>query len=105
MNLEILNTFEGEISSLLFTAFVFIIGLTMKDLLTSASFGFLFYIDKNFNEGDNVYVDGQLSTIVNISIKRTIFKIHETNRWKYVPNSRIRYLNLEKVIEPNSQDK
>lgn len=97
---EILTALQGEIGTLISSAVVIIIGLIVKDLLSAAAFGLMFYLDKSFNEGDVVYVNGEMATIIKISLSRTIFKMQNNSRWKYVHNSRIRYLDLEKVIEP-----
>lgn len=94
---------ESSILGVIGIAIVAIFSLIIKDVLSSAAFGFLFYLDKSFNEGDNVYINGEHATIVKISITRSIFKMHETNRWKYVHNSKIRDLDLEKVVEPNEK--
>ncbi len=92
---------EAEISTLIATGLVIVVGLIIKDVLSAAAFGVMFYLDRNFNEGDTVYINGQLSTIIKISLTKSIFKMHDSNRWKYVHNSRIRFLDLEKVIEPD----
>lgn len=97
---EFINVLQGEIGALITSAIVIVIGLIVKDLLSAAAFGLMFYLDKSFNEGDVVYVNGEMATIIKISLSRTIFKMYDSNRWKYVHNSRIRYLDLEKVIEP-----
>jgi len=100
---EILNALQGEIGTLITTGIAIIIGLIAKDVLSAVTFGLLFYIDKDFNEGDTVYINGKLATIIKISFNKSIFKIHESNRWKYIHNSRVRYLDLEKVVEPETK--
>ncbi len=94
---------QSELGTMITTGIVIIIGLIVKDILSAAAFGILFYFDRNFHEGDTVYVNGQLATIIKISLTKSIFKMHDSNRWKYVHNSRIRFLDLEKVIEPNKE--
>ena len=81
-----------------------VISLSIKELLSSFAFGFLFYLDRNFHEGDVVYVDSEKATIVKISMTRTIFKIHETNLWRYIHNAQTRNIKLEKDVE-NTFDK
>lgn len=105
METEILNLLQGEIGTLITSALVIITGLIVKDLLSSSAFGLMFYLDKSFNEGDTVYINGELATIIKISFTRSIFKMQNNSRWKYVHNSRIRYLDLEKVIEPEPIEK
>ena len=103
MEYEIFKIFQAETSQMI-TAFVVIItGLIAKDILSAAAFGIMFFLDRNFHEGDNVYINGQLATIIKISLTKSIFKMHDSNRWKYVHNSRIRFLDLEKVVEPNKE--
>lgn len=92
---------ESSALGIIAIALIVIFTLILKDVLSSASFGFLFYLDKSFNEGDSIYINGKRATIVKISMTKSIFKMHETNRWKYVHNSKIRDLDLEKVVEPN----
>jgi small-conductance mechanosensitive channel len=99
----LMSQIETELSALITAGIVIIIGLIVKDILSAAAFGILFYFDRNFHEGDTVYVNGQLATIIRISLTKSIFKMHDSNRWKYVHNSRIRFLDLEKVIEPNKE--
>lgn len=82
----------------------FIIGFVIKDLLTTFAYSLMFYLDKDFVEGDNVIVDGELATIINIKLTRTIFRMAKNGNWRYVHNSKIRYLKLEKVKEPKDED-
>ena len=98
--ITITQQLEAELSTLIATGLVIVVGLIMKDILSAAAFGVMFYLDRNFHEGDTVYINGQLSTIIKISLTKSIFKMHDNNRWKYVHNSRIRFLDLEKVVEP-----
>lgn len=97
----ILQQLEAELATIVATGIAIIVGLIVKDVLSASVFGILFYLDRNFHEGDTVYINGQLSTIIKISLTKSIFKMHDSNRWKYVHNSRIRFLDLEKVIEPD----
>lgn len=94
---------EGYMSQLITTTVIIVAGLIFKDVLSSSVFGILFYLDRNFHEGDTVYINGQLSTIIKISLTKSIFKMHDSNRWKYVHNSRVRFLDLEKVVEPDKK--
>lgn len=100
---EILAVLQGELGTLISSAAVIIIGLIIKDILSASAFGVMFYLDRNFNEGDVVYINGELATIIKISFTKSIFKMQNNSRWKYVHNSRIRYLDLEKVIEPENK--
>jgi hypothetical protein len=54
-----------------------------------------------FNEGDEVLLDGELAMIVKIGTRETVFGVYSDRgyTWRYVPNERIPYLKLEKVIK------
>jgi hypothetical protein len=54
-----------------------------------------------FNEGDEVLLDGELAMIVKIGARQTVFGVYSDRgyTWRYVPNERIPYLKLEKVIK------
>ena len=90
-----------EIGTLVLGWFAFIIGMVIKDLLTAATFGVLFYLDPQFTEGDTVYIDGDEAIIQKIGLSVTIFKVIETGRWRYSRNEKIRYHKLEKLVEVN----
>jgi len=90
-----------EIGTLVLGWFAFVIGMVIKDLLTAATFGVLFYLDPQFTEGDTVYIDGDEAIIQKIGLSVTIFKVMETGRWRYIRNEKIRYHKLEKLVEVN----
>ena len=58
-------------------------------------------MDKAFNEGDKVLLDGCEATILKIGMRQTVFGIYSARGyvWRYVPNERILTLKLEKVID------
>ena len=60
-----------------------------------------FKFDPAFNEGDEVLLDGELAMIVKIGARQTVFGVYSERgyTWRYVPNERIPYLKLEKVIK------
>jgi hypothetical protein len=72
----------------------------MKDYATSLAKGLKFKMNPAFNEGDEVLLDGELSMIVKIGTRETVFGVYSERgyTWRYVPNERIPYLKLEKVI-------
>ena len=57
-------------------------------------------MNKAFNEGDPVLLDGQDAVIVKIGLSETVFGVYGERgyTWRYVPNERIPFLKLEKVI-------
>ena len=72
-----------------------------KDFATSLAKGLKFKQNPLFNEGDKCLLEGEEAIIVKIGIRSTVFGLY-TNRgytWRVVPNERIEYLKLEKVID------
>ena len=81
------------------------VGLAIKDLVTTLVGGFLFFMNKDFNEGDHVFLDGEKAIIVKIGLRQTVFGIDNGRGlvWRYVYNHKISSLKLEKVITPNEE--
>ena len=79
------------------------IAIWVKDFATALAKGLKFKMNKSFNEGDKVILDGEESIIVKIGLTETVFGVYNGNgyTWRYVPNERIPYLKLEKVINPD----
>lgn len=77
-----------------------LVAIWMKDYATSLAKGLKFKMNPAFNEGDEVLLDGELSMIVKIGTRETVFGVYSDRgyTWRYVPNERIPYLKLEKVI-------
>jgi hypothetical protein len=82
-----------------------VITLMFKDYATGIAKGMAFKLNKDFQEGDKVILDGERALIVKIGNSTTVFGIHKSNGdfdgdycWRYVPNERISGLKLEKVI-------
>ena len=78
-----------------------LVAIWMKDYATSLAKGLKFKMNPAFNEGDEVLLDGELSMIVKIGTRETVFGVYSARgyTWRYVPNERIPYLKLEKVIK------
>ena len=62
-------------------------------------------MNKQFQEGDKVLIDGERALIVKIGIAQTVFGIQKSHGefggdyvWRYVPNERIEFLKIEKII-------
>jgi hypothetical protein len=84
---------------------IVIIGFMIKDFATKLSKGIAFSMNKQFQEGDHVLVDGERALIVKIGITQTVFGVTKDAGplegdyvWRYVPNERIAFLKIEKVI-------
>ena len=99
----------------------FITGLTMvviaiwlKDFAIKIAKGIMFNMNKAFQEGDKVILDGERALIVKIGLTQTVFGITKEGGdwdgdyvWRYVPNERIPFLKLEKVVfdhTPNNNE-
>ena len=80
-----------------------IIAIMFKDWATSLAKGLQFKWNPAFNEGDKVILDGAEGMIVKIGTRETVFSVYSKSGliWRYVPNERIAYLKLEKVINPD----
>ena len=80
-----------------------IVAIWFKDIATAMAKGLKFKMNKAFNAGDQVILDGQDAVIVSIGTTETVFGIYSEKgyTWRYVPNERIAMLKLEKVINPD----
>lgn len=104
MDLSFIDQIVAQFLPFIALGLSFILGLVLKDLLSTFAYSLMFYLDKDFQEGDNVIVDGELATIINIKLNKTVFRLAKNGNWRYVHNSKVRYLNLEKVKEPKDED-
>lgn len=77
-----------------------ILVLILKDWAANIAKGIKFYRDPAFMPGHRVILDGEQATIIDIGLTRTVFQIQRDDQttWRYVPNTRIDYLKLEKVL-------
>ena len=80
-----------------------IVAIWIKDFATSLAKGFKFQMNKAFNEGDKVLLEGREAVIIKIGISETVFGVYSEKGyiWRYVPNERIVMLKLEKIINPD----
>ena len=84
---------------------IVVFGFMLKDFATKMSKGIAFSMNKQFQEGDHVLIDGERALIVKIGVTQTVFGVTKSNGefdgdyvWRYVPNERIEFLKLEKII-------
>jgi len=90
-------------------AVAIIITLWLRDTAGRVIKGLSFKFSRQFNEGDEVILDGERALIVKIGFATTVFGIYRTNEnstkinhyWRYVPNERIPFLHLEKIVAGN----
>ena len=96
VGMEITNLIMPFISALV----LLVITLWFKDFATKIAKGMMFKMNRAFNEGDKVILDGKDSVIVKIGLTETVFGVYgdQGYTWRYVPNERIPTLKLEKVI-------
>ena len=100
-----LNTLSMDLTGMLLPWIAVLISLVIaiwfKDFATGLAKGLKFKFDPAFNEGDEVLLDGELAMIVKIGARQTVFGVYSERgyTWRYVPNERIPYLKLEKVIK------
>ena len=78
-----------------------IVGLSVRDAATSFVKGAKFRFNPAFSEGDKVLLDGNPALIVKIGLSETVFGVYgdEGYTWRYVPNTRIEFLRLEKIVD------
>lgn len=74
----------------------------LKDFAQNFLVGLKFRMNRAFNEGDKVLLDGKDAIIVKIGIRDTVFGVYSDKgyTWRYVPNIKIPNLKLEKIINP-----
>ena len=84
---------------------IVVMGFMFKDFITKLSKGIAFQLNKQFQEGDHVLLDGERALIVKIGMTQTVFGVTKIGGeldgdyiWRYVPNERIEFLKLEKII-------
>ena len=84
---------------------IVIFGFMLKDYGQKLAKGIAFSWNKQFQEGDHVLLDGERALIVKIGFTQTVFGVTKSSGefdgdyvWRYVPNERIDYLKLEKII-------
>ena len=96
VGLELTHLVMPFISALM----LLVITLWFKDFATKIAKGMAFKMNKSFNEGDTVILDGSDALIVKIGLSETVFGVYSDKgyTWRYVPNERIPMLKLEKVI-------
>lgn len=82
-----------------------VIALWLRDIAVKVAKGVMFNMNKAFQEGDKVVLDGERALIVKIGLTQTVFGITKKGGdwdgdyvWRYVPNERIPFLKLEKVV-------
>jgi hypothetical protein len=101
-----INSLSGDLTTLILPWIAVlvsaIIAFMLKDFVTNFAKGMAFQMNRAFNEGDKVILDGSDAIIVKVGMKQTVFGVFSDKgyTWRYVPNERIPFLKLEKVVDP-----
>jgi hypothetical protein len=84
---------------------IVVLAFIFKDYTTKWAKGIAFKLNRQFQEGDHVLLDGERALIVKIGLTQTVFGVTKNGGeldgdyvWRYVPNERIDFLKLEKII-------
>jgi len=102
-----INSLSGELTTLILPWIAIlvsaIIAFMLKDFITNFAKGLAFQMNSAFSEGDKVIIDGSEAIIVKVGIKQTVFGVFSDKgyTWRYVPNERIPFLKIEKVVDPD----
>ena len=109
MPIELSNQLSELITPFIVALLMLVVSLWFKDFATKIAKGLAFSLNKSFQEGDKVILDGERALIVKVGLTQTVFGITKSNGewdgdyvWRYVPNERIPYLKLEKVVFDNT---
>ena len=109
MPIELSNQLSELLTPFIVALLMLVIALWFKDFATKIAKGLAFSMNKSFQEGDKVILDGERALIVKVGLTQTVFGITKSNGewdgdyvWRYVPNERIPYLKLEKVVFDNT---
>lgn len=92
---------SSVIMPFIMASLTYMITVWIKDSLTRITKGWLFKMNDQFNEGDEVIIDGEAAIIVKMGIFYTVFGIHKKDgdyTWRYVPNEMIHTLKIEKIV-------
>ena len=74
-----------------------------KDFAHNLMSGLKFKMNPAFNEGDHIILDDTDAIIVKIRLRESVFGVYGDRgyTWRYIPNDRIKFHKLEKVINKN----
>jgi hypothetical protein len=76
-------------------------GMAIKDAGAAIAKGMMFRFNATFKEGDIVFLDGERAIIVKVGILQSVFGITKpdgTYCWRYVSNTKMDNLRLEKIL-------
>lgn len=103
--LLIKSTFDSTFSSYFWWFIVAATALFFKNLVESIVTGFTFYIGRDYNVDDEVYLFGtKRARIVRQTISKTVFYIYESNTKMVVPNRNLPNMQIETVLRSDIKD-
>lgn len=76
-------------------------GMAIKDAAAAIAKGMAFRFNGVFREGDVVFLDGERAIVVKIGILQSVFGITKkdgTYCWRYINNTKIDNVRLEKIL-------
>lgn len=104
MEAELLNIskdFTTWLTPMIVVGLTFITLMFIKETLIEVVKGLRFRLNPTFKESDIVFLDSERAIIVKLGLLTTVFGVTKpdgTYCWRYVPNSLIHKLKLEKII-------
>jgi len=104
--LDLIQIISENISPFVAIMIAVIITLWLRDFFTKIVKGISFKLNAAFKEGDKVILDDEEALIVRVGFTQTVFGIVKPSGeycWRYVPNERIIYAKLEKIILEESE--
>ena len=74
-----------------------------KDFAVNLMSGLKLKFNPAFNEGDHIILDDCDAIIVKIGLRESVFGVYSDKGyvWRYIPNDRIKFHKLEKIINKN----
>lgn len=99
------NFISDEFLLLIKFGVVLIVSMWVKQLVDKVVQGFLFRYGDVYNQGDEVFIDGERAIIISIGHARTIFEIQNGRGkvWRYVDNDKLKNCKFEKIIVPRER--
>lgn len=104
MSMELFDNFGISMTDMLVPWITILISIAaafwFKEFAQNLVAGLSFKWNGNFREGDQVILDGHDAMVIKIGMMETVFGRYTENgyTWQYVPNEKLEYHNLEKIV-------
>ena len=103
---QVIEQITSNITPFISGAIALVISLWIKDSAGRLARGVSFKFNRQFNEGDEVIIDSERAIIIKIGMLNTVFGFYRSSKnsehvchyWRFVPNERIAYLRIEKIV-------